>query len=674
MKKIFRPAIAVMNRLKYPQKFSLISCIFVLPLGLVMYLLISEIQSGNDFAAKEISGNIYLRPVRQLWGDITRLKLTSYGSSTQAEIKQIKSQINTKIESLEAVDKKLGQTLLTTDKFNALKQTWQKLKQNQDNSIFEGQNPEDKLIRQQINDLRIHVGDKSNLILDPDLDTYYLMDATLLKLPQIQKTLVDIQSLAKRGLSGYQATPTERTELIILLGNLKDYNQELKRNMEVAFHNNPTGNLRPNLTNSLDDFTKQIDLLTKQVEFLVGTEVIKDPVIYFREAEKSLNQSFNLWDKTIQQQDILLQNRIDGFARKQILIFIFVLTILALVIYLFVGFYLGVIRTVYTLSAASKQMIDGSTIESIRLDNQDELGEVVQSFNNIALALVQTNQKIGVLNQRLENENTRMSAELEITSKIQQMILPKEQELKNIPGLDIAGFMKPASEIGGDYYDVLQQGGRVKIGIGDVTGHGLESGVLMIMVQTAVRTLLESHETDPKKFLSILNRTIYQNVQRMQSDKSLTLCLLDYEDGMLRVSGQHEEMIVIRQGKEVERIDTMDLGFPIGLEEDITDFIAYTDVKLDSGDVVVLYTDGITEAENIGGVQYGLEQLTEIIKENSRRSAHQIRHAVLSDVRRHIGEQKVFDDITLVVLKQKPTTDLNKEEGRRKKEEGIRVF
>ncbi|HBB31884.1 MAG TPA: serine/threonine protein phosphatase, partial [Cyanobacteria bacterium UBA9273] len=74
---------------------------------------------------------------------------------------------------------------------------------------------------------------------------------------------------------------------------------------------------------------------------------------------------------------------------------------------------------------------------------------------------------------------------------------------------EIAGFMEPASEVGGDYYDVLYHNGTVKIGIGDVTGHGLESGVLMLMVQTAVRTLLEVNETDSKKFLDVLNRTIY---------------------------------------------------------------------------------------------------------------------------------------------------------------------
>ncbi len=79
--------------------------------------------------------------------------------------------------------------------------------------------------------------------------------------------------------------------------------------------------------------------------------------------------------------------------------------------------------------------------------------------------------------KRLKAENTRMSAELEITRRLQQMLLPKEQELDNVLGLEIAGFMEPAEEVGGDYYDVLQHHGRFLFGIGDATGHGLESGV-----------------------------------------------------------------------------------------------------------------------------------------------------------------------------------------------------
>ena len=255
--------------------------------------------------------------------------------------------------------------------------------------------------------------------------------------------------------------------------------------------------------------------------------------------------------------------------------------------------------------------------------------------------------------KQLKAENLRLATELEITRQLQQMLLPRERELGTIAGLDIAGFMEPAEEVGGDYYDVLKYNGNLKIGIGDVTGHGLESGVLMVMVQTAVRTLLCNNETDPVKFLSTVNRTIYDNVQRMNSDKNLSLSLLDYKQGQLCLSGQHEEMIVVRADGSLERIDTIDLGFPIGLEEDIGEFIAHTQVQLHPGDVVVLYTDGITEAENLAGEQYGIERLCEVVRDNRQQTAEQIKQTVLDNVRAHIGQQKVYDDITLLVLKQK---------------------
>ena len=267
--------------------------------------------------------------------------------------------------------------------------------------------------------------------------------------------------------------------------------------------------------------------------------------------------------------------------------------------------------------------------------------------------LATANKQISQLNGRLQQENSRLSAELEVTQRLQMMLLPKEKELSQIEQLEIAGFMEPADEVGGDYYDVLQHHGRVTIGIGDVTGHGLESGVLMLMVQTAVRTLMENNETDPKKFFEVLNRTIYKNVQRMDSDKNLSLCLVDYHEGVLTISGQHEEMVVVRSQGVIERVDTIDLGFPIGLEETIEDFVFQAQVKLNSGDVVVLYTDGITEAENYLGKHYGLDRLCSIIQKNWQQSAQAIRQAVIEDVRSHIGVEKVYDDITLVVLKQK---------------------
>jgi predicted ATPase/serine phosphatase RsbU (regulator of sigma subunit)/tRNA A-37 threonylcarbamoyl transferase component Bud32 len=266
--------------------------------------------------------------------------------------------------------------------------------------------------------------------------------------------------------------------------------------------------------------------------------------------------------------------------------------------------------------------------------------------------LAQANQEITALNKQLKSENLRMSAELDISRHLQQMLLPKDEELGAIEGLDIAGFMEPAEEVGGDYYDVLQHSGGILFAIGDVTGHGLESGALAMMVQSAVRTLLAYAQTEPVHFLNALNQMVFHNVIRMNAEKSLTLALLSYQDGQLLLTGQHEEMIVVRQG-EVELIDTIDLGFQIGLEPDITDFVAQTQISLNLGDVVVLYTDGITEAENAQKQFYGLERFCEIIRQNWQQTAQEIREAVIDDVRQFIGTQKVFDDITLLVFKQK---------------------
>ncbi|HEY9770829.1 MAG TPA: SpoIIE family protein phosphatase [Coleofasciculaceae cyanobacterium] len=286
----------------------------------------------------------------------------------------------------------------------------------------------------------------------------------------------------------------------------------------------------------------------------------------------------------------------------------------------------------------------GACLEQKRLRDQE---------SSYIKKLAKANQKISKLNNRLQAENTRLSTELEITQRLQTMLLPKEKELNQIKVLEIAGFTEPAAEVGGDYYDVFQHQGRVIIGIGDVSGHGLESGVLMLMLQTAVRTLIENNETNPKQFFEVLNRTIYKNVQRMDSDKNLTLSLVDYCDGVLSVSGQHEEILIVRAGGVIERIDTVDLGFPIGLEETIEDFVFQAQIPLQQNEVVVLYTDGITEAENRLGVHYGLKQLCTVVQQNWQQSAQNIRQAVIQDLRSHIGVEPLYDDITLVVFKRK---------------------
>ncbi len=268
--------------------------------------------------------------------------------------------------------------------------------------------------------------------------------------------------------------------------------------------------------------------------------------------------------------------------------------------------------------------------------------------------------------KRTEDDILRLETELKVAHQLQQMVLPDPEKLQNIKNADIASFMESADNVGGDYYYILQYNETTRIVIGDVAGHGLENGVLMFMTHTALHTLLNQGETDPKRVMSILNHIICKNLQRMNLDKSLslTLALIDYtplsvlssdsEDkgGQVKVSGQHEMMIVARQDGNTELVDTAGLGIPVGLEENIAGYIDETTVILQPNDGVVLYSDGITKTKNVSGELYGLEQLCKIISQNWRKPAKKIVQSVIEDVRRHIGRQKQSDDLTLVVLKQ----------------------
>jgi sigma-B regulation protein RsbU (phosphoserine phosphatase) len=788
---LFKPAIALMNHLKYPQKFLLISLLFVLPLALVMNLLLSEINSRIDFTQKEIYGNTYLRPLNQLWRHIPRRQLIlqrqfykdtqnlgGLSQSQSAELLDLQTKIEQEFNNLAEIDRYLAKVVKTGEKLQEIKFSWQSLLDSQEFLEFRSH---DRLI-DQIDRFHIHIVDFSNLILDPDLDTYYLMDAIANKLPEMQKILYKIIHTEAEIVFKQAITNEQKQLLISLISLLRNYNHEIESNLERAFNNNPRNNLRNSVSIPLRNFVVSVSEINEYTYQLVNQENRNSFTgsFYQQEMESTLEDSFTLWQQLVDRLDELLAYRLQGFEQRKQFILMFVAVILIAIIYLFIGFYLSVMRTVNQLDIASKQMTSNGAI-SIHLDSKDELSMVVRSFNNVAIALRESeekyrsifensvdgifqttvdgkyisvnpalakiygyrsveqmleeivdiqsqlyvdrdrrqqfqtlmnandtitnfesqiykrdrskiwisenvraihdgngkiiyyegtvaditqrklaeialekaNQQILSLNNRLKEENLRMSSELEVTRKLQQMILPKEQELSLILGLDIAGFMEPAAEVGGDYYDVLQQHGRIKIGIGDVTGHGLESGMLMIMVQTAVRTLLQSEENDPVRFLDTLNRTIYGNVQRMSSDKNLTLALIDYEHGKLTLSGQHEEIIVVRKNGTLERFDTIDLGFPIGLEEEISDFLAQKQIHLDLGDVMVLYTDGITEAENESHQLYGVARLCEVVRQNVDKSASNIRQAVIEDLRSHIGTQKIYDDITLLVLKQK---------------------
>lgn len=324
------------------------------------------------------------------------------------------------------------------------------------------------------------------------------------------------------------------------------------------------------------------------------------------------------------------------------------------------------------LTKAASQLSSKQYGSQVRVQSKDEIGQLGTVFNEMSAEiqryttrledlveartneLARANQEVIELNRRLKAENLRMGAELDVARKLQMMVLPKERELQGIPELEISGYMRPADEIGGDYYDVLYERDLVKIGIGDVTGHGLESGVVMLMVQSIVRTLLDSGNYHPARFLQIINGVLHKNVNRIDTDKNLSLAFLDYQHGVFTLSGQHEEVIIVRVDGTMERIDTVDLGFPVAMEPDIQDFVSTREIVLDEGDTLVLFTDGVTEADDMQKVQYGIERLCDSAVKHHHLSAHAMCAKIVSDLEQHIGQQTVYDDITVLVVRQLP--------------------
>lgn len=263
------------------------------------------------------------------------------------------------------------------------------------------------------------------------------------------------------------------------------------------------------------------------------------------------------------------------------------------------------------------------------------------------------NRQLGLYADQLKDETQKLKAEINIAKKIQTMVLPSAEEISGVEDLDISCIMRTATEVGGDYYDILKLDNKVLIGIGDVTGHGLSSGLVMLMAQTAIRTLAEFKKTSPSEYLEVLNRVLYANVTRIKEDRSMTLMLLTYENNRFIFSGQHESIVICRKNGDIEVTDTASSGFYVGMTPDPPVSFTTSSIRLEKDDVLFLYTDGVTEAENEARRQFGLEKLCETLKKYHNLPAEKIRDKFMKDLYNYMGETEIYDDISLVVIKQK---------------------
>jgi serine phosphatase RsbU (regulator of sigma subunit) len=264
-----------------------------------------------------------------------------------------------------------------------------------------------------------------------------------------------------------------------------------------------------------------------------------------------------------------------------------------------------------------------------------------------------SNRQLEVYANALKDETQRLKAEVEIAKQIQTMVLPTKEEIAEIQELDIATTMRTAEEVGGDYFDVIKLGGRIIFGIGDVTGHGLPSGIIMLMVQSVLRTMAELGMVDLKQVLTILNRVLFSNIQRMGEERNMTLQVGYYEKGKFNLAGQHESVLIWRKNGEIEILDTLKWGFYVGMMQDIEETIQTKEIRLEKGETLFLYTDGVTEAVNADEEQFGLNRVCETLKKYAPLPAEKIKFYFLKELYNFIGAEPIYDDISFMVIKQK---------------------
>jgi len=251
--------------------------------------------------------------------------------------------------------------------------------------------------------------------------------------------------------------------------------------------------------------------------------------------------------------------------------------------------------------------------------------------------------------ERERAERQRLAHELSLAARIQASVLPQRIE---VTGLDISAKMVPASEVGGDCYDVLPFAGGAWLSIGDVAGHGLGPGVVMMMLQSSVSAVLRANpDVSPGAALEVVNAVLFDNLKhRLQQGEHATLMLLRYEtSGYLRYAGAHEEPLIYRaRSRRCEFLPAP--GLWVGIKADVAGQMPESQGRLEPGDVLLLYTDGAVEARNAHKEQYGVQRLARELEAVHAEPVERIRDHLLSSVERWMDAQR--DDITLVVARQ----------------------
>jgi serine phosphatase RsbU (regulator of sigma subunit) len=297
----------------------------------------------------------------------------------------------------------------------------------------------------------------------------------------------------------------------------------------------------------------------------------------------------------------------------------------------------SITRAVNRIEKGTKAVERGDFTYRIAMKPQNQLGEMAQSFDRMTESIATLLVNVA--------ENERLQSEIEIAASIQRNLLPKEGP--QFRGVSFSAHFEPTASIGGDYYDVFNiDKTRLAVAIGDVSGHGLSTGLVMAMVKAAITTLVEEGAEETSLFHR-LNDLVFRSTER-RAFMTLAFTIFDLEKGTIRhTNAGHLYPYLLREGQPPRGIEVPSL--PLGVRSTISTHTA--EVDLQEGDAIVYLSDGIVEAQDEHGEPFGFDQLEGLLSRSVDRSPSTIRDQILAAVARHCGTRPADDDRTVMILR-----------------------
>lgn len=331
------------------------------------------------------------------------------------------------------------------------------------------------------------------------------------------------------------------------------------------------------------------------------------------------------------------QGVLDGINILYIAAVVFGVVVLFVLLVLFV-FVAKPLRTVLT---QVQLVLNGKPFKKIFTTRVDEVGLLAHFFNQVTEGFVRVASDI--------KDRKRILDELAVATELQSSIFPNG-ELK-AKGIEVVVKNRPATELGGDIFDLINSNGKAYMYVGDVTGHGVTAGLIMAMVNAMIRAFSDVYSS-AKDIVVQTNKNIKRYVKPSMFMTLVMLCWDENTEKMTYVGAGHERIIIFRKSKGlIEEI--VSGGTALGFVPDVSKLAQEKEIPLEKGDMIVLYSDGITEAKNQEGSLYGVEGLkASVVEYGQRYGASGLNFHIAEDVSAFVGDESQLDDMTLIVIEK----------------------